>query len=163
MSVMAANLTDTTKDPLVRLRARSMRDEYTGCMYWLGPQTNMGYGQISYKGKRWYQHRLSYFLFAGSIDRRDVGHRCHDEDPTCGGGIGCPHRLCWEPTHLIQQTRQENLLSGKTVPAARAAQTHCVHGHEFTEANTRIRKNGTRKCRKCDAIKSREYRGRQWQ
>lgn len=33
--------------------------------------------------------------------------------------------------------------------SARKRQTHCVHGHEFTEANTIRAKNGTRHCREC--------------
>ena len=28
-------------------------------------------------------------------------------------------------------------------------QTHCIHGHEFTAANTIIKSNGCRQCREC--------------
>ena len=41
---------------------------------------------------------------------------------------------------------------------AKREQTHCIHGHEFTLRNTRIRANGTRQCRACAAAES---RGRQ--
>ena len=51
--------------------------------------------------------------------------------------------------------------------SARKAQTHCIHGHEFTLDNTIVAKNGTRHCRQCrrahdaarrDAAFWREYR-----
>lgn len=32
---------------------------------------------------------------------------------------------------------------------AKAAQTHCIHGHQFTPANTIIKSNGMRQCREC--------------
>jgi hypothetical protein len=32
---------------------------------------------------------------------------------------------------------------------AKAKQTHCIHGHEFTPENTIVRPNGTRQCREC--------------
>lgn len=31
----------------------------------------------------------------------------------------------------------------------KAKQTHCIHGHEFTESNTIIKANGCRACREC--------------
>lgn len=52
--------------------------------------------------------------------------------------------------------------------SAKAAQTKCLRGHEFTAANTIIKSNGTRQCRECrrawdrnrgrDASYWREYR-----
>ena len=37
--------------------------------------------------------------------------------------------------------------------------THCIHGHEFTPENTRIKSNGIRLCRTCERNRDRE-RGR---
>lgn len=34
--------------------------------------------------------------------------------------------------------------------------THCKHGHEFTASNTRVRANGTRMCRECNARRCRQ-------
>ena len=51
--------------------------------------------------------------------------------------------------------------------SAKAKQTHCKHGHEFTADNTIIKSNGMRQCRECrraydrkrrDAAFWREYR-----
>ena len=37
--------------------------------------------------------------------------------------------------------------------------THCKHGHEFTEENI-YWYNGSRRCRKCNANKQKEYRNK---
>lgn len=37
-------------------------------------------------------------------------------------------------------------------------QTHCVHGHEYTFANTIRKANGTRTCRECNRRWQREYK-----
>jgi hypothetical protein len=50
-----------------------------------------------------------------------------------------------------------NLLRGATIPAAKAAQTHCIQGHLLDEANVYRAKNGTRQCRACRAIKNRAW------
>lgn len=38
--------------------------------------------------------------------------------------------------------------------------THCKHKHEFTEANTWVRSNGVRQCRKCNADRQKKTRQR---
>lgn len=40
-------------------------------------------------------------------------------------------------------TRSQNVLD------LRQVRTHCPHGHEYTEANTRVQPNGWRRCRQC--------------
>lgn len=45
-------------------------------------------------------------------------------------------------------------------PPPKPIATHCKHGHEYTEANTRRAKDGTRECRACRARDRREYRKR---
>lgn len=64
----------------------------------------------------------------------------------------CRNRACVNTAHMEVVTQRENLLRGIGLTAQRAAQTHCIHGHEFTPANTRVRPNGTRQCRRCAAI-----------
>lgn len=41
-----------------------------------------------------------------------------------------------------------------------ARKTHCVRGHEFTEANTYVRADGERNCRSCARDRMRDRRGR---
>lgn len=40
--------------------------------------------------------------------------------------------------------------------SARKRQERCIRGHEFTPENTKIAKNGTRKCRACAAERERQ-------
>jgi hypothetical protein len=47
----------------------------------------------------------------------------------------------------------EELPSGLLTPGVRP--THCPHGHEFTEANTYVDKNGANVCRYCNSKKGR--------
>lgn len=72
----------------------------------------------------------------------------------------CRVRSCVHPLHLEPVTRGENLRRGVGVTAQKAAQTECIHGHAFDEKNTYIAKNGTRKCRECLRIRSKELRDR---
>jgi hypothetical protein len=83
-----------------------------------------------------------------------LDHVCHNSDRACQGGSTCPHRSCVNLAHLRKASCQENLLASRlTVTRKNADKTHCKSGHEFTEANTYIRKdNGSRMCRKCEAL-----------
>lgn len=56
----------------------------------------------------------------------------------------CRVRACVRPSHLELVTTKINNERGE-----RAQQTHCVNGHEFTEANTYVKPNGCRQCRRC--------------
>jgi hypothetical protein len=116
------------------------RDE---CWLWQGATAN-GYGRAYSRvrdGKYFVDgaHRIAYELTNGPIpDGLQIDHLCRN-------------RLCVNPTHLEVVTQRENLLRGETIPARRAAQTHCVNGHEFTPENTYRRKeDGVRQCRACN-------------
>lgn len=49
--------------------------------------------------------------------------------------------------------KQGLALGGQASGAKKRAMTHCKAGHEFTEANTHISKEGWRKCRECHRIR----------
>lgn len=97
-----------------------------------------GYTKIGVNGRTWLTHRLSYELVKGpALAHLVVDHLCR-------------HRACVNPEHLELVTNRENLIRGEGFAATQAAQTHCIHGHELTEANTYLRRDRTgRLCRAC--------------
>jgi hypothetical protein len=66
-----------------------------GCWIWNESLKN-GYGQLSWKGKNTYAHRLSYESFNGGIPPGGlVCHKCHN-------------RLCVNPSHLYIGDKKTN-------------------------------------------------------
>ena len=118
------------------------------CRVWTGylnPEN--GYALYTMNGVRDYAHRQSHRYFIGPIpDGFHIDHLCRVH-------------ACVEPTHLEAVTRKINAERG-----IKATATHCVNDHEFTPANTTIRANGTRTCKRCNADRARRaYRSRQLQ
>lgn len=78
-----------------------------------------------------YAHRFADELANGPIPEGiEVDHLCNNG-------------LCVNPAHFERVTPEEN----KRRQGAR--QTHCVHGHAYTAANTYIDGRGQRRCRAC--------------
>lgn len=64
----------------------------------------------------------------------------------------CDNRICANPEHLWLGTHHENVLDAVAKGRATGGRVHatrCVHDHEFTPENTRIRTDGARECRTC--------------
>jgi hypothetical protein len=72
----------------------------------------------------------------------------------------CRNRRCVNPDHLEIVTNKDNILRGLSFAAMNKAKTHCIHGHEFNEQNTRHRHNGTRECLQCRREKRKRLK--QW-
>lgn len=133
-----------------------MADRFTvgdTCWEWTGSTTKAGYGMVWRDGKQRYAHRVLYELLVGPIpEGLEIDHLCRT-------------RNCVNPGHLEPVTGSTNVLRGlkSTAPPTgitgwNAAKTHCLKGHEFTEANTRIDPRGHRVCRACHRLQSRERR-----
>jgi len=81
-----------------RLFNKRKIDSVTNCWNWVGSITEGGYGQIGYKNKMYYTHRLSYKLFVEEIPEGIlVRHKCDN-------------KLCFNPEHLELGTYQDNNL-----------------------------------------------------
>ncbi len=131
----------------------------SGCWQWVASLTTGGYGQINEGGAHGRPipaHRVVYEAVRGPIpDGLYLDHLCRN-------------RACVRPDHLEPVTHAENVrrgIAGENRKRETAAQTHCLHGHEFSERNTYIGQNlngrPRRVCRRCRADRELARKGRQ--
>jgi hypothetical protein len=113
-----------------------------GCREWTGFRDGLGRGKFSFKGRPVKAHRMAYELAVGPIPPGlKVCHSC-DNPPCC------------ESTHLFLGTQADNVADMVRKGRQRFGEhqrrkTHCSHGHEFSEQNTRLYR-GRRVCRTCE-------------
>lgn len=106
------------------------------CIEWPGAVMENGYGVFAGTTA----HRATYEIFVGDLPadsrRYVVDHLCRNP-------------RCVNPFHLELTTNQENTLRGRKGRLL----THCHNGHEFTDENTIVERDGHRRCRVCKAAK----------
>lgn len=133
-----------------RLEAKVVRND-EGCWGWRGATTKDGYPQfwagryVDGKRRPSYAHRVAYELWVGPIpEGYEVDHTCRNV-------------RCLRPDHLEAVTPEVNRARRDE---AAVPKTHCVNGHPFDEANTRIYvfngKFKQRFCRACERGRSRQ-------
>jgi hypothetical protein len=133
------------RSPEERFWKKVGRADPDQCWEWLGTRNDRGYGRFAIPsptgGMRQVRaYRFAYELLVGAIpEGLEIDHLCRN-------------RGCVNPAHLEPVTHRENMF--------RARQTHCKHGHEFTEANSYLPPSGGRECRLCQAAHNRRYRRR---
>lgn len=139
-------------DPNTRFWAKVEKTD--GCWNWTAALSVGGYGRFNvetvFGRQRLVQaHRFSYELLIGPIPKGlQIDHLCRN-------------RKCVNPTHLEPVTIRENILRGEGFSATNAVATHCLRGHVLAGENMRrVNGDGSRRCRQCDAIRSKAYRDR---
>lgn len=116
-----------------------------GCWDWPGAKRG-GYGRLGFDGKTYTLHRFVYECVTGREIRNTIDHLCRN-------------RSCCNPEHLEDVPLAENIRRGdSTGKGWRAARTHCPRDHKYTEENTRVGRDGARKCRVCDRERKVERR-----
>lgn len=122
------------------------RPDLGPCWLWTGAKDRQGYG---YFGTRLADgrprivkaHRYAVILEDGHLDDGlQPDHLCRVTS-------------CVRRSHLEPVTSKVNSLRGEGVAAQNARKSHCVHGHEFTVENTRLRREGGRSCRECNRLR----------
>lgn len=112
-------------------------DPITKCWNWIAANDGTGYGRFYANPKHVRAHRWSYEYFRHPISPGlQIDHLCRN-------------RACVNPDHLDPVTPRTNTMRGFSVCALRARQTHCIHGHKFTPANTVWDRGNRRACRTC--------------
>ncbi|HEY0889331.1 MAG TPA: HNH endonuclease signature motif containing protein [Nocardioides sp.] len=131
-----------THDEVVAVLAERSAYIASGCVVWLGPLTNAGYGRMTWlddtgtiqRGA----HRVAYTVLVDAIPTgKVIDHTCRV-------------RHCIRPQHLDVVTHRENVLRSPIAPAAlNLAKTHCPRNHPYTPENTYRQRDGGRLCRTC--------------
>ena len=118
----------------------------SGCWLWDGALKDNGYGCVWAGGRVKAAHREVYELLLGCVSSSlTLDHLCRQ-------------RSCVNPDHLEPVTLRENLRRGESPTAINTRKTHCVHGHELSGSNLRIRASGWRGCKECDVVAKRVHR-----
>lgn len=138
----------------VDFEARYIPEPNSGCWLWIGYAKPAGpskwqarnpYGYYSRKPA----HRLAYELHKGPVpEGLVIDHLCRNT-------------LCVNPAHLEAVTTQENTRRGEAQSVINGRKTHCIHGHELTPDNTRLKRKGRgheRVCRTCHKRHLVEYK-----
>lgn len=107
------------------------------CWRWTAALQEGGYGKMQFAGKTDLAHRISFRLAYGEIPSGALVRH------------SCDNPACVNPAHLSIGSALDNAQDALSRNRNHnQKKTHCMHGHEFDEANTRWH-GGHRQCIRC--------------
>lgn len=131
----------TGREPPADCFWRKVSKDTDGCWRWQATKVYGGYGRFNDGDKSWLAHRFSFVLAGGILEQgKELDHLCRT-------------RLCVNPAHLEQVTRQVNIDRGLG-----AKKSHCIHGHPLSGPNLYVRPDGHRHCRACLLVAGKKWR-----
>jgi hypothetical protein len=140
-------------DDVARFFSRVIDATSSDCRNWVG-RKHRGYGLFDWRGPQderqrpYLAHRWIYEQEVGPIpDGWTLDHLCHNLDSDCRGGGECSHRSCIHVPHLTPKPLGENARDGML------SRARCRRGHLLIEGVTFYWAQGSRRCRKCEAIR----------
>jgi formylmethanofuran dehydrogenase subunit E len=122
------------------------------CLEWKGLLDEDGYGRVKVNNTDTRVHRAFFSLWYGvKLEPSDV--LLHE----------CDNPRCFNPFHLRKGTQAENIRDmdekGRRVSSGSLV-THCPQGHEYTVENTKVYKDGKRRCVTCAKQRNRKPNGK---
>lgn len=140
----------TDRSTLDRFHEKVNRTGPDECWHWKAfVMDDSGYGQFHDGTRLVRAHRFAYEATYGPIAAGlVVDHTCHNNSDC--RDVPCLHRRCCNPSHLEAVTQSINSIRGRSGDH-QSEKTHCKAGHEYSPANTIIRRGGrARACRTCN-------------
>lgn len=129
-----------------RFWSKVSKHGHGGCWIWTASVIKGGYGQfrVNNPPRMVVAHQWAWEETNGPVpEGLELDHLCR-----------VPR--CVRPDHCEAVTHQENVRRG----LGGVLKTHCAQGHPYAGDNLVGRENAWRRCRACDAEKSRRYRAR---
>jgi hypothetical protein len=144
------NSFELTDKEAQRFNVKVRQGEGDECDVWIGGKFSQGYGRFSLRGRNRRAHIISWQHANGRLANPSrsmvIAHLCETES-------------CVKPSHLDEQTQQQNALyADSSIPAMHRAKTHCPKGHELIEGNCKPTQwaQGHRVCQVCHLAKIRK-------